>query len=340
MPRRLPAVRSAPRLSAGHSARQTEARPAAHTRLLDLQSTAGNRAVVQLLHLQRSPDDRAAPELPWHHDGVTLFEVTASGIHFLVGLPDKPDREKTIRGVIDQIGARIAGDNALIKDAAYQVKTCFIVSTSTRFALLDGKGALLLSPDDANEETAAHEMGHAVFYYLRNRAGSKEKDAGGAASVRLQVGDLFVRLSDTRIARGKGKDAEELPAGLWIADPSQWDPAQKEEHPQSDPDEFFASAKAGFQVFPEGFKKAIAHFSKIDPAVAAPAKDLVTLLQAVTSGNLPQQTLTESRQKAATEALKREKSVGNVEDSIVLSPLLGYLVHPETRPNSKSQHRR
>ncbi len=308
-------------------------RPAVHTRLLELQATVGNHAVVQLLRIQRSPDD----SLPWRHDDSTLFDVTASGIHFLVGLPDKPDREKAIRGVIGSIGTRIAADNTVIKDTAFQVTTCFIVPTSTRFALLGGKGALLLSPEDANLETAAHEMGHAVFYYLRNRAETREKDAAGAASVRLQVGDLFARLSDTKVTRGKGKDAEELPAGLWIADPSQWDPGQKEEHPQAHPDEFFASAKAGVQVFPDGFKNAIARYSKIDPAVAAPAHDLLTLLAAVMKGELPMQTLTSARQKAASEALKREKSVGDVEDSVVLSPLLNYLVHPESRPRVKAR---
>ncbi len=334
----MQARRAAPRIvlpvrRSPATAHRDLARLGAHTRLLELQATVGNHTVVQLLRIQRSPDD----SLPWRHDGSTLFEVTASGIHFLVGLRDKPDREKAIRGVIGSIGTRIAADNAVIKDAAFQVTTCFIVPTSTRFALLAGKGALLLAPEDANLETAAHEMGHAVFYYLRNRAGTQEKDASGAASVRLQVGDIFARLSDTKVTRGKGKDAEELPAGLWIADPSQWDPGQKEEHPQADPDEFFASAKAGLQVFPDGFKKAIARYSKIDPAVAAPARDLVSLLAAVMKGELPMQTLADARQKAASDALKREKSVGDVEDSVVLSPLLNYLVHPESRPRVKAR---
>jgi hypothetical protein len=43
----------------------------------------------------------------------------------------------------------------------------------------------------------------------------------------------------------------------------------------------------------------------------------------------------DDRQKAATEALKREKPVGNVEDSVALSPLLNYLVHPESRPKGR-----
>ena len=68
-----------------------------------------------------------------------------------------------------------------------------------------------------------------------------------------------------------------------------------------------------------------------------PARELVTLLAAVMKGELAMQTLADARKKAASEALKREKSVGDVEDSVVLSPLLNYLVHPDSRPRVKAR---
>src|SRR5205085_1223660 len=102
--------------------------------------------------------------LPWTHGDVTLFEATDSGIRVLAGV--KASSEKTIRAVIPSITKRIATDNALIKDAAFQVKTCFIVPTSTRFALFKGDPVLMLDPSDADSSTTAHEMGHAVFHYL------------------------------------------------------------------------------------------------------------------------------------------------------------------------------
>ena len=68
-----------------------------------------------------------------------------------------------------------------------------------------------------------------------------------------------------------------------------------------------------------------------------PARELVTLLAAAMKGELAMQTLAHARQKAASEALKRERSVGDVEDSVVLSPLLNYLVHPDSRPRVKAR---
>lgn len=92
----------------------------------------------------------------------TLFEVTDSGIRVLVGV--KSSSEQRIRAGIPSIAKRIANDNALIKDPAFQVKTCFIVPTSnTRFALWEGNLVLMLDPSKADSSTAAHEMGHAIF---------------------------------------------------------------------------------------------------------------------------------------------------------------------------------
>jgi len=225
--------------------------------------------------LQRSPDDKGEGsgdlKLPWKHGDYSLFEEKSSGIRFLMA--GESGKEDTYRAPISDIAKQIAADNARIKDTAFEVLTCIVAPTTTRFALLYGKPTLMLEPKDENVETAAHEMGHAIFYYLEKRAETKEKDAPTAANFRSRIADIYLRLSQTK--EFASKEGASLPAGLWIADPSQWKPGSAQEHPSQDADEFFASAKESYQVGREGFERAIREMVKVDPDVKSPADELL-----------------------------------------------------------------
>lgn len=282
--------------------------------------------------LQRKPDEEAqsmgALELPWKFGDYSLFEDNRAGIRFLVGISS--EAESTVRAVIPSIGKRIAADNSRIKDPSSRVTICFIVPTTTRFALWEGKPVLMLDPPDATVETAAHEMGHAIFHALETQAESKTKDAAKAANFRLKVADIYARLSQTKeFTEGN----ETHPAGLWIADPSQWGPpGSAKEHPWQDPDEFFASAKEAYQVNRKGFVGAIARFKKLDPAVAGPATELLALLDAFfREGELPSRGVPAVRAAAAKSALQRATRVSKVEDTVMSGTLLDLLLNPGNR---------
>jgi hypothetical protein len=300
--------------------------------------------------LQRQPDDKPqqAPEakpqsteetsLPFESEGVSFFEENSSGIRFLVGIDKK--KEHSIRKAIPDIGKQIASDNSRIKDAADQITTCFIVPTPTRFALWQGKPTLLLDPRNANRETTAHEMGHAIFVHLQKRAQSTEKDAAKAGNFRLKIADIFTRLQQTKsFTVGKGDDEAVEPAGLWIADPSQWGgPGEAGEHPWDNAEEFFASAKAAFQINRKRFESAIARFTKIDPAVEAPAKELLALLDMLLEkGELPSGDLPEARAAAAQTALKGIPDASTVEEAVP-SFEMNMLLNPGNRPKQQKRH--
>lgn len=283
--------------------------------------------------LQRQPQEKAQPaggdlQLPWTHGDYSLFELNSSGIRFLVA--GGKDQEKAIRAKLPAIGKQIAKDNARISDAARRVAICIVAPTTTRFALWKGTPVLALQPSDASVETAAHEMGHAIFFALAKRGESQEKDAAGSRNFRLAVADIYARLGDTDPLT---IDGETHPAGLWIADPSQWAPGSAKEHPWQDPDEFFASAKAAFQINRKGFQAAIARATRADRRVAAPARELLALLGAfLGKGVLPTRALPAARATAAATELGRETGVSNIEDTLVTSPLLDWLVNPANRP--------
>ncbi|MCI0337072.1 MAG: DUF4157 domain-containing protein [Acidobacteria bacterium] len=281
--------------------------------------------------IHRAPDkpSGSTPSLPWKHGDHSLFEETKEGIRFLVGVSSS-DTEKAVRGAIPSIAKQIATDNKRINDSAFQVKTCFIVSTTTRFALHNGDPVLMLDPADANVDTVAHEMGHAIFHYLSARGESKEPDATKAKNFRLRISDIYLRLASTKeFTEGD----ETHPAGLWIVDPSQWKPGSKKEHPWDDPDEFFASAKEAYQRDLAGLKKSIARFKKFDSKVGAPADELIALLDAfLGAGKLPSKGLSETRATKAEEELKRTTRVSKVEDTVMRGTLLQWLLDPDSRP--------
>lgn len=286
--------------------------------------------------IQRSPGPPANLDLPWTKGSHSLFEVTSSGIRVLVGVAGSS--EASVRKVIPKIAERVSKDNKLIKDPTLQVGTVFIAPTTTRFALLHGEGVLMLAPEDADVETVAHEMGHAVFHALSTRGSSKAKDAEPSKNFTLQMADIFVRLSSTKAVKMKGtlgKD-ETHAIGLWMVDPSQWKPGGKVEHPWDDPDEFFASAKEAYQTDRAALVKSIAKATKVDSKVKDPAKDLLTALDDLLgSGKLGASAISGARLSDAQTALGRRTGISKVEDTLSSNPVLEWILDPTSRPTEE-----
>ncbi len=265
--------------------------------------------------------------LPWSHGDSSLFEVTISGVRVLVGVAAK--EEKATRSAAALVAPKIAADNAKIADQDRRVQICFITPTITRFALWKGRPVLMLDPKNADRATVAHEMGHAVLDALGRQAAAAGKQGVAALDLRTRITDVFLRLSATKPTSNDNS----VGVGITMVDPSFWSPPSAEEHPQSNPDEFFASAKEAYQIDPKALNKSIARATKADPTVAAPAKDMMALLEALYGkGSAPTQKLPQDRQ-AATEKISFGLPPNNIEDTAALSPLLNLLISPDTRPS-------
>jgi hypothetical protein len=172
-------------------------------------------------------------------------------------------------------------------------------------------------------------MGHAVLDALGRQAAAAGKQGVAALDLRTRITDVFLRLSATKPTSNDNS----VGVGITMVDPSFWSPRSAEEHPQSNPDEFFASAKEAYQIDPKALNKSIARATKADPTVAAPAKDMMALLEALYGkGSVPTQKLPQDRQ-AATEKISFGLPPNNIEDTAALSPLLNLLITPDARPS-------
>ena len=75
---------------------------------------------------------------------------------------------------------------------------------------------------------------------------------------------------------------------------------------------------------------------KVDPQVGAPARDLLTLLDAYfRKGSLPAKGLPQARATAARSELERESGVSKVEDTAMRGTPLNWLIHPANRPKKQ-----
>lgn len=362
----VPARQYDPYAQAAHARRRIlrESRPNQYLHpLLRLQSAVGNHTVRQLLAapqssappqlLLRQPTpkpssapatkpaaDRVAKEetgtkadlgLPWQHGDYSLFEEWSVGIRILVA-SGGADIAAEVRKAIPAIAAHVAADNKAIKAPEKRVMTCVIAPTTTRFAFLHGTPVLMLDPADANVETAAHEMGHAIFQAYDTQGSPGKQRSAPAAGLHMQLADIYARLQQTKEHTIGEKTVS---AGLWIADPSVWNPGAKSEHPWDDPDELFASAKEAYQVNRAGFKRAIAAMTKVDPAVRTPASDLLGLLDTLfTQGKRAGKAVPKERTPAAEAAMART-GVSNVEDTVMGGTPLDWLLNPEHRPRQR-----
>jgi Domain of unknown function (DUF4157) len=280
---------------------------------------------------QQAPGAAASGDLrlPWSHGDYNAFEVTSSGVRFLVALPK--EGEKEVRAAIPRLARQISTDNDRIPASA-RVMTCFITASTTRYTSWKGKPALILNPpDDVNRAAVAHEMGHARFFALTQAQAGPAGSAAPGHDVALRVADLYLRLEATN----KPPDLTKA-AGLMMVDPSWWSPGAKSEHPWSDPDEFFASAKEAYQVNPKGLRASIARAEKVDPAIHALGAELLAMLDALYGkGSMPAKTLPKDRTDAAEQELAGLSVVSPVEDSDhELYPQLHYLLHPDARPGT------
>jgi hypothetical protein len=189
---------------------------------------------------------------------------------------------------------------------------------------------LMIDPADADLGTVAHEMGHAVMEALVH-AGPADGKAAAATPVPERVADLFLRLRAT-----KTPVDSTVAVGLLMVDPTEWSPGAKGEHPGENADEFFASAKAAYQVSPKGLAKSIAKATKVDPSVAPLAKELLALLDGIFGkGKLAGETLAADRSKAATAEVARFHGASHIEDSVAIHPQLGWLIDPSSRPRGR-----
>lgn len=326
----------APKTTAGSSLLAHEL-----THVLQQRGTAASNGPGRLI--QRAPKTEKTGtgnlQLPWSNGIHSLFEVSSHGIRVVVGVlvPEEP----AIRKIIPSVAERIAKSNKLIKDPSLQVLTCFIAATTTRFALWYGQPVLMLSPEQANPQTTAHEMGHAVNYALGLRSTSSAANAGDAGNFRLRIAAIFHQLGTTKkvTLRAKsdegGEKEEEHRAGHWMVDRSQWLSGGTLEHPWHNPDEFFASATSAHQTDRAALRKSIDRFVKIDPAVAAPAKELLTLLDDfLGAGKLPTAKVSGAQKKTAEAALARDEDVSKVEDTArnrSVETALELILDPNTR---------
>jgi len=148
---------------------------------------------------------------------------------------------------------------------------------------------------------------------------------------------VFVRLAATKVVTdkerptsGPPKEADH-PAGLWLADPSQWSASDKTEHPWDDPDEFFASVLKAWVMNPKMLDKSIAKFTKADPAVKKPAADLLALLSGLPESKTPKTPLSKESAEAANKELAALSDPRNVEDTLdsTLNDLLRWTLKPD-----------
>lgn len=279
--------------------------------------------------IQLSPDgpDAAVEQgLPWKHGDTELFGITSGGIRFFVA--STSDQQKTAaQANAKAIATQISAANARIADPARRVTICFMVSTTTRFADWKGTPVLMLDHDDATAETAAHEMGHAIFDALGRRAESKAKGAAGAGNLRLRIADIYARLKATKAA-----PESTVSVGIAVADPPTWGSETESEHPWADPDEFFASARKAFVLNPKGFKAAITRATAVDKKVGPPAQELLTLLGEFAKGALPSKGPPKGRLADARAATGRATGVSEIESTVMPNTPLDWLLHPNNRP--------
>src|SRR5262245_5757142 len=185
-----------------------------------------------------------------------------------------------------QLIKNIEEGNKWIKDPAFQVKSCFISLTPhNQFVKYLGKPVLLLDHEQFLSGTAIHEIGHAIFDYYQN---SKSAPANAA----LKIAYFFLQLSKTTKAKATlrkrdGNVEVEFPAGLLIADPSQWSKTLFSEHPFENLDEFFASVREAMLVDRSGLDRAVTKLSKTDPSIKGLSSSLLKLVSVLEKNENP-----------------------------------------------------
>ncbi len=246
-------------------------------------------------------------------DGYTISHYRVDGVTFK--LAEHADGAQVDRKQLAPMAKAINEANALIADPAHQVRDVAIHNGASRMATYQGKPILILGFGDANAGVATHESGHVVFDAMI-------KSFKAPPGVDLQVADIYNRLSETKSVDGKirktdGKrEAASHPAGLWPFDPSQWSKKLDSEHPWDTSHEFFASALRAYRTDRKGVEAAITRFAKEDPAAAAPAREMLTLLDQLHAGTYQPKALAPDAEKAARAQIDRVRATTTVESTV------------------------
>lgn len=275
------------------------------------------KAVADKLKLGAMPSTDFKYSVQDVKQDMAIEHVEVDGVKFLIA---EDGKNKVSPDKLKEIAKRVNENNQLIGDKSMQVKCVAIAPGAiTRMATYQGKPMLVMDTKYADGATAAHESGHEVLLAL--------KKSGKANDALLKVGDLYNQLMNTKqvngttVLDGKSK-TEKGPSGMWPFDPPTWNKADKSatsEHPTANADEFFASAVAAWRTDRAGLEKAINDYAKKDPKGAAPAKEMLKLLDTLAAnGQIPSPGLTGD---AKTNAQNQVNNIGDpsaVEDTLDL----------------------
>jgi hypothetical protein len=221
------------------------------------------------------------PEKEWHWEQYSVKQYRRGAI-VVRALDDAQTKvsAKAVAAVINEIEKA----NKLISDPAFKVNLCLITINPHQnvFRHYQQKPTVIVDHAAVDPRTVRHEMGHAIFDYYKNSAKAPKNAA-------LRIADLYARLKDTKkvqlsLKRREGAVDATLPAGIWIAEPSQWSDSELSQHPRDDADEFFASARSGFSSSKKGLKAAIGRLSKRDRSVKSLAEELLEILGDLAKG--------------------------------------------------------
>jgi hypothetical protein len=212
------------------------------------------------------------------------------GKAFHCGKHDMPPIPDLVKRMIDvaAITAKLNKDLPA-KVQPYTAQLVGVIDEGSAYRLANGKPVIILKEAELTSgqypDTLAHETSHAIYEYHSVANDPKKRTPDVYA---LAIADLFNRAKNTaRVPHpttkfdpgkpppltGEGAGVE---AGLAMATDTLW--AGSGGHPWGGPDEFFASAYAGFLRNPELQKKIFTHYAKADTEVGLIAKELLRLL--------------------------------------------------------------
>lgn len=261
-------------------------------------------------------------------DAFITYE-SIQGIDFMIGLETgKPQFEtekfkKKVENNIETMAKQIVQDNLLIKNPSERVKKCFIVGTSTRLALDNTENILLIHPKNADGETVAHEMGHALFSFMKNNTNPKLMDVKGTEKLLLKIADIFERLRAEKIE----VTPKDLRPATHIVNPEVWG-GLSPEHPDKDVDEFFASAKASFEFGKDALIDTIIKFGRHNLNIISACAELIKVLDDFfTKGQLPEPDEKIGNEKAARSKIAGISGPEPFERSLLTTRLLNTLVN-------------
>ena len=227
--------------------------------------------------------------VPYDRIGIDSLDPQR-GKTFHCGKHDMPPIPDMVKKMID--AARITAK--LNKDLPaevqpYAAQLVGVIDDPSAYRLASGKPVIILKEAELMNgqypDTLAHETSHGIYEFHSIANDPKKRTPDVYA---LAIAELFNRARNTaRVPHpttkfdpgkpppltGEGTGVE---AGLAMVTDTLW--AGYGGHPWAGPDEFFASAYAGFLRYPELQKKIFSHYAKADVEVGLIAKDLLRLL--------------------------------------------------------------